>query len=157
MTTDTSEYGLGSLICTALAGKTCALLAAGEIREPATGFGGVGWSCGSYRDYDCELCIDLARLTAFLRRTQPEAAVALALDDNGPTQPKFLARLQGEVTKRGAIDVLRHSIRHGAHDLDLFYGTPEVQPCGIPGRAAKGLSRGYPVRTEAPGQPSAGI
>jgi len=28
------------------------------------------------------------------------------------------------ISKRGTIDVLRNGIRHGAHDLDLFYGTP---------------------------------
>lgn len=56
MTSDTSEHGLESLICTALAGEACAPPAAGEVREPAAGYGGVGWSCGSYRDYDREYC-----------------------------------------------------------------------------------------------------
>jgi len=32
--------------------------------------------------------------------------------------------LQGEITKRGTIDVLRNGIKHGAHHVDLFYGTP---------------------------------
>ena len=40
------------------------------------------------------------------------------------TRQKFLARLQGEITKRGVIDVLRHGIKHGQHEFDLFYGTP---------------------------------
>ena len=48
----------------------------------------------------------------------------LALDEDGPTRRKFLARLQGEISKRGTIEVLRHGIRHGALDLELFYGTP---------------------------------
>ena len=56
--------------------------------------------------------------------TQPDAAEPLALDEDGPTRRTFLARLQGEIAKRGTIDVLRHGVRHGAHDLDLFYGTP---------------------------------
>ena len=43
---------------------------------------------------------------------------------DGPTRRKFLARLQGEISKRGTIDVLRHGIKHGPHHLDLFYGTP---------------------------------
>ena len=43
-----------------------------------------------------------------------------------PTQRKFLARLQGEVSKRGTIDVLRHGVKHGAHNLELFYGTPSA-------------------------------
>ena len=30
-------------------------------------------------------------------------------------------------SKRGTIDVLRHGIKHGAHDLDLFYGTPSEE------------------------------
>ena len=44
----------------------------------------------------------------------------------GNPRRKFLARLQEEIGKRGTIDVLRHGIRHGAHDLDLFYGTPSA-------------------------------
>ena len=63
---------------------------------------------------------------AFLRATQPDTADALDLDHDGPTRRKFLARLQGEVTKRGVIDVLRKGIKHGAHELDLFYGTPSA-------------------------------
>lgn len=124
MTTDTSEHGLESLICTALAGDACVPPAAGEVREPSAGYGGVGWSCGSYPDYDREYCVDRIQLAAFLRTTQPEAADAFALDEDGPTQRKFLARLQGEIARRGVIDVLRHGIRHGAHELTLFYGAP---------------------------------
>ena len=94
------------------------------MSEPQAGYGGVGWSCGNPHDYDREYCADRVQLAAFLKATQPEAADSLALDEDGPTRRKFLARLQGEITKRGTIDVLRHGIKHGAHDLDLFYGTP---------------------------------
>ena len=85
-----------------------------------------GWSGGSSHDYDREFCVDRVQLAAFLRVTQPEAAESLALDEDGPTRRKFLARLQGEIAKRSTIDVLRHGIKHGAHDLDLFYGTPSA-------------------------------
>jgi type I restriction enzyme R subunit len=37
---------------------------------------------------------------------------------------KFLARLSGEIGKRGVIDVLRKGIEHGPVHFDLFYGTP---------------------------------
>ena len=37
---------------------------------------------------------------------------------------KFIARLQGEITKRGTIDVLRKGIKHGPIYIDLYYGTP---------------------------------
>ena len=124
--TDTSERGFERLICTALTGSTCdpgTVPAANEVPEhpPADG---AGWFCGRPEDYDREYCVDLAQLAAFLRRTQPEAAESLALDEDGPTRRKFLARLQGEITKRGTIDVLRHGLKHGPHHLDLFYGTP---------------------------------
>ena len=126
MTTDTSERGLERLICTALTGHPCDPPKAGSVAETPSAYGGVGWSCGSSHDYDREFCVDRVQLAAFLRDTQPEAAEALALEADGPSQRKFLARLQGEVSKRGTVEVLRHGVRHGAHDLDLFYGTPSA-------------------------------
>ena len=123
-TTDTSERGLERLICTALAGHPCDPPKTGGVAESAFGHGGAGWICGHPHDYDREFCVDRVQLAAFLSATQPEAAEALALDEDGPTRRKFLARLQGEISKRGTIDVLRHGLGHGAHDLDLFHGTP---------------------------------
>ncbi len=124
MTTDISERGLERLICMALTGHPCDPPKAGSVAETHSGYGGVGWSCGSSHDYDREFCVDRIQLAAFLRDTQPEAAEALALEADGPSQRKFLARLQSEISKRGTVEVLRHGIRHGAHELDLFYGTP---------------------------------
>ena len=126
MTTDTSERGLERLICSALTGHPCDPSVAGTVAEPPAAYGDVGWSCGDPRDYDREHCVDLVQLSAFLRATQAEAAESLGLSEDGPALRKFLARLQGEISKRGTIDVLRHGIKHGAHDLDLFYGTPSA-------------------------------
>ena len=126
MTTDTSERGLERLICTALTGHPCDPPKAGEIREPRVYYGGVGWSAGDPQDYDRDYCVDLVQLSAFLRATQPEATEKLSLDEDSPARRRFLARLQGEITKRGTIDVLRNGIRHGAHELELFYGTPST-------------------------------
>ena len=126
MTTDTSERGLERLICTALAGHPCEPPTAGTVAKPPTGYGGVGWSGGNFHDYDREYCVDLVQLSAFLRATQLEAAESLRLSEDGPTRRRFLARLQGEISKRGTINVLRHGIKHGAHDLALFYGTPSA-------------------------------
>ena len=123
MTTDTTERGLERLICTALTGPPCDPPQAGAVRErPATY--GVGWIGGDPNDYNREYCADLAQLSTFLRETQPDAVESFDLDHDSPTRRKFLARLQGEITKRGTIDVLRHGIKHGPHHLDLFYGTP---------------------------------
>ena len=126
MTTDTSERGLERLICTALAGHPCDPPAVGDRGRSAGGYGGVGWSGGNFHDYDREYCVDLVQLAAFLRTTQPEAAEALALSEDGPTRRAFLTRLQGEISMRGTIEVLRNGIKHRALHLDLFYGTPSA-------------------------------
>ena len=123
MTTDTSEAGLERLICVAMTGSACEPAAEGDSGEPAAA-GGTGWLCGSPGDYEREYAVDLAQLAAFLLATQPELPEALDLATDGPTRQKFLARLQGEVSKRGVVDVLRKGIKHGPHHIDLFYGTP---------------------------------
>ena len=84
----------------------------------------MGWICGDPHDYDREHCVDLVQFSAFLHAAKPETAQAFTFCEDGPTRRRFLARLQGEITERGTIDVLRHGIRHGAHELVLFYGTP---------------------------------
>ena len=99
MTTDTTEKGLEALI----------------VRDLTA----AGWLVGTPEAYDREYAVDLAQLGAFLQTTQPEAADALDLDADSPTRRKFLARLQGEVSRRGVIDVLRHGAKHGPHNLGL--------------------------------------
>ncbi|WP_045221805.1 type I restriction endonuclease subunit R [Desulfonatronum thioautotrophicum] len=126
MSTDTSERGLERLICAALTGQPCEPPRTPTAGEPLGAYGEAGWVCGNAHDYDREYCVDLVQLSAFFRDGQPEVAASLALDEDGPTRRKFLARLQGEISKRGVIEVLRHGVRHGAHDLDLFHGTPSA-------------------------------
>jgi type I restriction enzyme R subunit len=87
---------------------------------------GHDWLAGNPHDYDREYAVDLVQLAAFLHDTQPESATALDLNANSPTRQKFLARLQGEITKRGVIDVLRNGIKHQAYSIDLFYGSPTL-------------------------------
>jgi type I restriction enzyme R subunit len=104
MTTDTSEAGLESLIVSQMVG--------------------CGWIEGDPHDYEREFAVDLEQLAAFLETTQPKLAEAVAIREDGPTRRKFLSRLQGEITKRGAVDVLRNGIQTGPHDVTLFYATP---------------------------------
>ena len=127
MTTDLTERGLERLICKALTEDPCDPPSGRTVGEPPPGYGGVGWSPGNHHDYDREYCVDLVQLQTFLHATQPDTAPALRVDEDCPTRRKFLARLQGEISKRGTIDVLRNGIKHGPHDLDLFYGTPSAQ------------------------------
>ena len=122
MTTDTSERGLESLICTALTGQPCGPPATDAAHERPPTYG-AGWTCGDSKDYDREFCVDLAQL-AFLRATQPKVAESLDLGQDSPTRRQFLARLQGQISKRGTIDVIRQGVNHGPHQIDLLYGTP---------------------------------
>jgi len=124
VTSDTSEQGLERLICTALTGDPCEPPKVDSIREAHGSYGGVGWSAGSWLDYDRDHCFDLVQLIAFMRDTQPKASESLGLSEDGPVRSRFLARLQGEISKRGTIDVLRHGVSHGPHDLKLFYNSP---------------------------------
>lgn len=124
MRTDTSEKGLEDLILAAMTGGATPVPPAGdEVRERPAVYG-TGWILGDAKDYNREYAVDLVQLTAFLWATQPKVAQALDLAEESPARHKFLSRLQGEVSKRGVIDVLRRGIRHGPFDLDLFYGTP---------------------------------
>ena len=127
MTTDLTERGLERLICKALTGDPCDPPSGRTVGEPPRGYNGVGWSPSNHHDYNREYCVDLVQLRTFLHATQPNSAPALRLDEDCPTRRKFLARLQGEISKRGTIDVLRNGIKHGPHDLELFYGTPSAQ------------------------------
>jgi type I restriction enzyme, R subunit len=123
--TDTSERGLEELIVRAMTGRTDVLVPAHIATETSSPVaGGTGWLLGDAVHYDREYCVDLVQLRGFLIATQDDILDSLQLDVDGPTRRKFLARLQGEITKRGTIDVLRHGIKHGPHHIDLFYGTP---------------------------------
>jgi len=102
--TDTSEKGLESLI-------VADMLA-------------MGWLAGDPKQYDRDYCVDVEHFHAFVAATQPKLAAALELDQDTPTRRQFLARLEKEIGKRGVIDVLRHGVKHGPHELTCFYATP---------------------------------
>jgi type I restriction enzyme R subunit len=120
MKTDTSEKGLETLIMRHMTGTDG--LAAGAAGFAAEG--GSGWFAGNDAAYDREFAVDAEQLFAFLMATQPEEWAKLGIGDynekQGTARQKFLARLQGEITRRGTIDVLRHGIKHGALSFDLF-------------------------------------
>ena len=126
--TDTSEKGLESLIVSELTGLPPEQTTdASALREAPAAYGGAGYILGNDRDYDREYCVDLTQLHLFLETTQPDAAEALDLDHASPARRQFLARLQGEISKRGVVDVLRHGIRHQAHDIILFFASPSPE------------------------------
>jgi type I restriction enzyme R subunit len=128
MTTDTSEKGLETLIMRHMTGMDGLAVVPNTVAEPPQPHGGTGYTAGRPQDYDRAHALDVPQLFAFLRATQPESFKKLALADANDAKDinrlKFLARLSGEVGKRGVIDVLRKGVEHGPVHFDLFYGTP---------------------------------
>lgn len=124
--TNTKEIGLETLIFKSMTGVTGLLSYDETVSRESTDvrYGGTGWKAGRPEDYDREYAIDLRQLIKFIETTQPEIAGAVDLTNDSPTRRSFLARLQGEITKRGTVDVMRTGIKHGPHHIDLFYGTP---------------------------------
>lgn len=88
-----------------------------------------GWTQGDPHDLDRAYALDVAQLDAFLADTQPE--VRDALDLRGPSSSavrhEFLSRLQGEITRRGVVAVLRDGVQHRVHRVDLYYPLPSAE------------------------------
>src|SRR5690606_11200364 len=102
---DVSEKGLETLIAASL------------VEE-------AGYQLGDSADYNRDYAVDWPKLLAFLQATQPKTVESLGIAEDGPRRLQFLNRLQGEIAKRGIIDVLRNGIKHGPASIQLFYGTP---------------------------------
>ncbi len=126
-TTDTSEKGLESLIVASLVGSAGASTGgpAALHDKPLPGAATPPhYVAGNWQDYDRDHAVDTAKLLNILETTQPKLVAELNLAAEGPSRHQFLDRLQGEIAKRGVVDVLRKGIKHGPAHVDLFYGTP---------------------------------
>lgn len=82
-----------------------------------------GYEQGVSGDYNKEYAVDETRLVRFLQDTQPDEASKLNLS-NEHKKAQFLGRLQGEIERRGIIDVLRNGIKVYPANLVMFYMTP---------------------------------
>ena len=83
-----------------------------------------GYEEGNNTDYNKEYAIDETRLFRFLQNTQPTQMGKLGVFQSEQKKRQFLNRLQGELAKRGIIDVLRNGIKVYPVDLIMFYLTP---------------------------------
>lgn len=75
---------------------------------------------GSPADHNRDMALDVPKLLAFLQDTQPKPFAVLGLAEEGIKRTEFLHRLQGEIAKRGVVDVLRKGISHGPAHVDLY-------------------------------------
>jgi len=127
MSTDTSEKGLELLILRSLTGMNDEQILqkpALGVAESRVGYAGAGYELGLSDDYDRDHAVDLSKLLTFIQNTQLKAFEQLGLASDGPRRLQFLNRLQGEIAKRGIVDVLRKGVLHGPAKVELFYGMP---------------------------------
>lgn len=103
--TDTTEKGLESLIVNWLVNRN-------EYEE------------GTNADYNKEYAVDETRLFRFLQDTQPAELAKSGAAQSDQKKRQFLNRLQGELAKRGVIDVLRNGVKAYPADFVMFYMTP---------------------------------
>ncbi|MGY0330515.1 type I restriction endonuclease subunit R [Xylella fastidiosa subsp. multiplex] len=89
-----------------------------------------GYVQGKPTDYNRDVALDVTQLLAFLQATQPKVVETLELAADGIKRTQFLHRLQGGITKRGVVDVLRKGVSHGPVHVDLYKLLP------TPGNAA---------------------
>ena len=103
--TNIKENGLESLIVKWLVEKNC-------------------YEQGTNADYNRDYAIDETRLFRFLQDTQPDSLDKLGIFKSEIKKNQFLNRLQGEIAKRGIIDVLRNGVKVYPASLIMFYLTP---------------------------------
>ena len=83
-----------------------------------------GYEQGTNADYNRDYAIDETRLFHFLQDTQPDSLEKLGIFKSDVKKNQFLNRLQGEIAKRGIIDVLRNGVKVYPSNLIMFYLTP---------------------------------
>ena len=83
-----------------------------------------GYEEGTNADYSKEYALDETCLFRFLQDTQPDQMDKLGVFKSKQKKRQFLNRLQGELAKRGIIDILRNGIKVYPVDLIMFYLTP---------------------------------
>jgi len=79
---------------------------------------------GKNSDYNKEYAIDETRLFRFLQDTQPEEFNKFGIFQSEQKKRQFLNRLQGELAKRGVIDVLRNGLKIYPSEFIMYYSTP---------------------------------
>ncbi|RJR21962.1 MAG: type I restriction endonuclease subunit R [Desulfobacteraceae bacterium] len=105
MSTNTKESGLETLIVEYLVKSN-------------------GYELGTNEDYNRDYAVDETRLLRFLQETQPDEVEKIGILNSDHKKAQFLNRLQGEIAKRGIIDVLRKGINFYPANLIMFYMTP---------------------------------
>jgi type I restriction enzyme R subunit len=97
------------------------------VREAPPEFGETppgGYHRRRPEDYDRTLCLIPRDVLDFVLATQPKEWNRLAQHHGASVEERFLARLAGEIARRGALDVLRNGIKDSGCRFRLAYFRP---------------------------------
>jgi len=97
------------------------------VREATPEFGETppgGYHRRRPEDYDRTLCLIPRDVLDFVLATQPKEWNRLAQHHGASVEERFLARLAGEIARRGALDVLRNGIKDSGCRFRLAYFRP---------------------------------
>ncbi|MCY4188201.1 MAG: putative DNA binding domain-containing protein, partial [Bryobacterales bacterium] len=83
-----------------------------------------GYHRRSPQDYDRALCLIPTDVVDFLLATQPKEWQKLKQHHGADTKLRFLGRLSREITRRGALDVLRNGVKDSGCKFRLAYFRP---------------------------------
>lgn len=106
--TDTTEKGLEDLVVLSL------------VEE-------AGYEQGENADYDRARALDTEKLFRFLAETQPDELAKVGAEVPGLAREKFLDRLQGEIAKRGVVDVLRKGVKAYPGSFFIYAPLPSAK------------------------------
>ena len=106
--TDTTEKGLEDLVVLSL------------VEE-------AGYEQGANADYDRVRAVDTEKLFRFLAETQPDELAKVGAEVPGLAREKFLDRLQGEIAKRGVVDVLRKGLKAYPGSFFIYAPLPSAK------------------------------
>jgi len=79
---------------------------------------------GTSSDYNTDYALNTAHVEEFLRVTQPQKVAESLAFATTHNKHNFFERLKNEISKRGAIDVLRKGYRYNTHLFDMYSPLP---------------------------------
>lgn len=96
----------------------------GEAKTPYGAMRAGGYQPRSHEEYQRRLCLISRDVLDFVMATQPKEWQKLSQHYGSAVKDRFLARLSGELAKRGTLDVLRNGIKDAGCKFSLCYFPP---------------------------------
>ena len=82
------------------------------------------YSPGNPKDYHRTYCLDIPRLSLFLKSTQPEKLTEISNYHGANWEKKLYERFQRQIQEKSIVNILRQGIKTGETRLELYYQLP---------------------------------